>query len=336
MTMLGGFHEGGEPLPGFHEGGEGITVSGGSGSLTIGTTPIVSGATGRIPFEGAGAVLDDDASFVWDDVDKQLVLGNGTAAKPSLILGDDTTGLFRSALNVLAIATAGVARWNVNAAGHLLAATDASFDIGATGATRPRDAFLSGHVLPGNGLVGSPAHAFDADPDTGFYSIAGNQLGLALGGVLNASWGVAGPDLDLVVGMGRAYMDSRVTDVATFSHRDQTGTQAYALYQSAAGSTRINSPSAGSLTLRNNDTTKMTISSVGLGFFATSPVALQTGPALNVTNNVTAGGTDGTIANYTDLTIYANDAAAIRNDLYQLARLQKMCSDALRAYGLLT
>lgn len=56
----------------------------------------------------------------------------------------------------------------------------------------------------------------------------------------------------------------------------------------------------------------------------------------NVTNNVTSGGTDDTIANFTDLTVYANDAAAIRNDIYQLARKQKQMNDALRLYGLLT
>lgn len=77
-------------------------------------------------------------------------------------------------------------------------------------------------------------------------------------------------------------------------------------------------------------------SATTLSFFAQTAVVRQTGPALNITNNVTAGGTDGTIANYTDLTIYANDAAAIRNDIHQLARGLKFASDALRAYGLLT
>lgn len=73
-----------------------------------------------------------------------------------------------------------------------------------------------------------------------------------------------------------------------------------------------------------------------ISFFGATTVVKQTGPVLNLTNNITAGGTDGTFANFTDLTIYANDAAAIRNDLYQLARSVKFNSDALRAYGLLT
>lgn len=73
-----------------------------------------------------------------------------------------------------------------------------------------------------------------------------------------------------------------------------------------------------------------------LGFFGTAPVAQQTGPTLNITNNVTSGGTDGTIANFTDLSTYANDALTIRRDIYQLARAIKFASDALRAYGLIT
>lgn len=64
--------------------------------------------------------------------------------------------------------------------------------------------------------------------------------------------------------------------------------------------------------------------------------AAQQASAENLTNNVTSGGTDGTIANYTDLVIYANDAAAIRNDIYQLARKLKQVNDGLRVYGWLT
>ena len=72
-----------------------------------------------------------------------------------------------------------------------------------------------------------------------------------------------------------------------------------------------------------------------IGFFSTAPVAQQAGVE-DVTNNVTAGGTDGTIANYTDLVTYSNDAAAIRNDIYQLARSLAQAKNALRTYGLLS
>ena len=72
-----------------------------------------------------------------------------------------------------------------------------------------------------------------------------------------------------------------------------------------------------------------------IGFLGAAAVVQQTSGA-DLTNNVTSGGTDNTIANFTDLTTYANDAATIRNDIYQLARKLKQVNDALRLYGLLT
>ena len=72
-----------------------------------------------------------------------------------------------------------------------------------------------------------------------------------------------------------------------------------------------------------------------LGFFNATPVIQQTDGA-DLTNNVTSGGTTDTIANYTDLSTYANDAAAIRNNLYHIARKVKIIGDALRDFGLLS
>lgn len=72
-----------------------------------------------------------------------------------------------------------------------------------------------------------------------------------------------------------------------------------------------------------------------IGFLGAGAVVRQTSGA-DLTNNVTAGGTDDTIADFTDLIIYANDAATIRDDIYQLARKVKQINDALRLYGLLT
>ncbi len=72
-----------------------------------------------------------------------------------------------------------------------------------------------------------------------------------------------------------------------------------------------------------------------IGFFATAAAAQQASGA-NLTNSVTVGGTTDTIADFTSLTVYSTDAAAIRNDIYQLARKLKQVNDALRLYGLLT
>lgn len=72
-----------------------------------------------------------------------------------------------------------------------------------------------------------------------------------------------------------------------------------------------------------------------LGFFGATPVTQQV-DGNNLTNNVTSGGTTSQIDDFTNLTVYATDAATIRNDIFQLARTLKIVNDALRLYGLLT
>lgn len=78
-----------------------------------------------------------------------------------------------------------------------------------------------------------------------------------------------------------------------------------------------------------------TSTSQKMGFWNKSP-STQPANGADLTNNAAVGGTNDTIANYTDLTTYANDAAAIRNNLYQLARKLKVVNDALRAIGIMS
>ncbi len=70
-----------------------------------------------------------------------------------------------------------------------------------------------------------------------------------------------------------------------------------------------------------------------LGFFGSTGATKVIQGA--ITNSVTAGGTTGTIADYSDLSVYANDADAIRNDIYQLSLALRNVVGALRSYGLL-
>jgi len=55
-----------------------------------------------------------------------------------------------------------------------------------------------------------------------------------------------------------------------------------------------------------------------------------------VTNNVTVGGTTGILANFTDLTTYANDAATIRNNIYQLGLMINTLIARLETIGLIS
>jgi hypothetical protein len=109
----------------------------------------------------------------------------------------------------------------------------------------------------------------------------------------------------------------------------------HAIYVAAGAVTLVNSVD---LVLGTGAGTKIgTGTTQKLGFYNATPVVQQTDGAA-LTNNVTVGGTTNTIADVTDITTYSNAGAgaAIRNDIYQLARKVKIIDDALRTYGLLS
>jgi hypothetical protein len=58
----------------------GTTLSAAGGGITIGTTAIASGTVGRVLFEGAGNVVQQDSTFVWNNTDKRLILGADQAS----------------------------------------------------------------------------------------------------------------------------------------------------------------------------------------------------------------------------------------------------------------
>lgn len=112
----------------------------------------------------------------------------------------------------------------------------------------------------------------------------------------------------------------------------------------APGAIGGTTPAAGSFTTLGSTAASNIASGAGVaaqvgnttgtvGFFGSAGATRVTQAAL--TNSVTAGGVTGTIANYTDLSVYANDSAAIRNDIYQLSLALTNVVSALRSYGLL-
>ena len=81
-------------------------------------------------------------------------LSLGSEGSPALqFTGDANTGIRSSAADTFEIVTAGADRWQITSAGHLLAVDDATYDIGASGATRPRNMFLSGTATLGTALA---------------------------------------------------------------------------------------------------------------------------------------------------------------------------------------
>jgi len=80
--------------------GSGLTLSAGTltaagGAITIGTTAIASGTVNRILFQGAGDVVQQDSTFVWNNTDKRLILGTEAVASTNsrlVVIGKNPSG----------------------------------------------------------------------------------------------------------------------------------------------------------------------------------------------------------------------------------------------------
>jgi|694.fasta_scaffold19843_12 hypothetical protein len=68
------------------------------------------------------------------------------------VAGSGATGNLSIAANQLIFNT-GVNRWIVNSSGHFVAATDNTYDIGASNANRPRNVHVAGYVSIGDGIT---------------------------------------------------------------------------------------------------------------------------------------------------------------------------------------
>ena len=83
-----------------------------------------------------------------------ITAGDGSTAQPGFAFKDDLdNGLMRATTNAIALVTAGSERWRVNASGHLVGGADNSYDLGASGATRPRTLYLGTSLVLGTSAV---------------------------------------------------------------------------------------------------------------------------------------------------------------------------------------
>ena len=106
---------------------------------------------------GAGAnpewAAGGGGSFSGGDLLSALGIIAGAAVTPGLYFdGDTNTGLWSPGADIIGFATAGVARARFNASGHLTFDTDNSYDIGQSGANRPRTIYVAGNIYSGNWL----------------------------------------------------------------------------------------------------------------------------------------------------------------------------------------
>lgn len=148
-----------------HVAGAGNVTITASGSDTINgaaTYALVPGDRIDLISDGASAwyVFSSAASsglFVakaGDTMTGQLVFKDGDSGSYAWTFTSTTTGMYYDSGMVFAVGN--TPRWKINTSGHLIAVTDNSYDIGQSGATRPRNIYCSGLGIIGGLLtVGS-------------------------------------------------------------------------------------------------------------------------------------------------------------------------------------
>lgn len=123
-------------------------------NVNVETAVVVGAAPG-----GAQSIRVANGALIQGAVE---VLSPGMASAPDFTFnGDTNTGMYQVGLDRIGFATTGVARWEITAAGHLITGSDNAFDIGATGATRPRDFHLGRTFVLTQGTATSDTKLID-------------------------------------------------------------------------------------------------------------------------------------------------------------------------------
>lgn len=143
-----------------------VTLQGGAGT-PAGAILVQGGLTNGVGGQSADATLSGgDASATMIALTGNAIvkggdgLSNNNHGGHALIQGGVADGA--GTHGYVQIETAGVARWRVDNAGHLLASADTSYDIGASGATRPRTGYFgtSIDVAGGQHVLGATTAGF--------------------------------------------------------------------------------------------------------------------------------------------------------------------------------
>lgn len=130
-----------------------------SGALTLGTSGILVGGTNLVEQYNSTSAQTysiyntrtdgsnyERARMVWGaNIFGVNVEGSGTGTQRGMLLNAAT----------LTFQTATTNRWQIDGSGHLLASTDNTYDIGALGATRPRNLYLGANATIAGDITGS-------------------------------------------------------------------------------------------------------------------------------------------------------------------------------------
>lgn len=145
---------------------------------------------------------------------------NGTSSGDVQLRSVGTNGIFVDSTNNIIFRTgAQVERWRIDSSGNLITGTDNSWDIGASGATRPRTIYVGTSIINVAGTASSPAYTFA----TGAGGIGmfgnGNGLGLGTGNNGNINFTVSGNAVSLMAFTGSNSSATAVFNMSANSAR---------------------------------------------------------------------------------------------------------------------
>ena len=119
-------------------------------SLNFGTTILQEDAAAILALRNGVTAQTSRTYNTYTDVSNGEWLSvdwSATANVASILTKANGTGVQRA----LSLGGSGAANWQISTSGHLLGVTDNTYDIGASGATRPRNLYVAGVGTFGNG-----------------------------------------------------------------------------------------------------------------------------------------------------------------------------------------
>lgn len=126
--------------------------SGTAGATITFTQAMTLDASGKLQIGATGPATFDRVIISGTDATANDLTLHGAATSQVRINFSRPSGLgqgeigYNMSTDVMRFVTAAVDRWRINASGHFLASADATYDIGASGATRPRNLYLAGLI----------------------------------------------------------------------------------------------------------------------------------------------------------------------------------------------
>ncbi len=187
-------------------------------------TPISSSAMNSDLSDIASALTTSIASDGQTTITGALKGASGSVGSPSYSFAADLdTGLYRIGANNLGIAVGGTKIVDISATG-----------VSITGTWSP-----SGQILAADGTVSLPGISFASDPDSGFYRIGANNLGIGVNGAkvldigtsglnvvgtVSSNGAVIAPASQAGVMINGKIVESRAGNAATFALKTIAGT----------------------------------------------------------------------------------------------------------------